>query len=177
MFTAQGFGPVSLGDIASVVGIGRTTMYDYFIDKDDILASLVEAELPLLIEKIHADEPTGGAAGDLLAHRVGWMVRFLADRSNLGTLVMKENPPLTDDARRRVAAVHRLLVDELLTVYRAGAGSGEFRKVPDRLAGHLLEGVVACAARTMLYGELTERELDTVSDHLVDFVLLGISGG
>ena len=36
----------------SASGVGRTTLYDYFVDRDDLIATMVEAELPGVIDDL-----------------------------------------------------------------------------------------------------------------------------
>jgi len=57
LFRAQGYAETSLGEISSHVGIGRTTLYEYFADKEGILVSLVQQELPGLMADLVADLP------------------------------------------------------------------------------------------------------------------------
>ncbi|MEX0668083.1 MAG: helix-turn-helix domain-containing protein, partial [Acidimicrobiia bacterium] len=46
LLAETGNGDLNLGDLAAVAGIGRTTLYEYFRDRDDLVASLVEDALP-----------------------------------------------------------------------------------------------------------------------------------
>ena len=48
LFSEWGYEDTSFGDISASVGIGRTTLYEYFTDKDDLLASLVEETLDVM---------------------------------------------------------------------------------------------------------------------------------
>ena len=55
-------------DVASAVGIGRTTLYEYFRDKDDLIASLVEERLPVVVdEMIESVSPVEGVEERILA--------------------------------------------------------------------------------------------------------------
>ena len=38
-----GTAEIPLGEIALASGVGRTTLYDYFVDRDDLIATMVEA--------------------------------------------------------------------------------------------------------------------------------------
>ena len=49
LLAETGNGDLNLGDLAAVAGIGRTTLYEYFTDRDDLIASLVEDALPGVI--------------------------------------------------------------------------------------------------------------------------------
>ena len=52
LFERDGYELTSLGSIAAEVGIGRTTLYEYFTDKEDLVATLVEATLPGVIDDL-----------------------------------------------------------------------------------------------------------------------------
>src|SRR5213592_3878027 len=44
MFDSKGFAQTGMGDIARELGLGRSAVYHYFRNKEEILAALVEAE-------------------------------------------------------------------------------------------------------------------------------------
>src|SRR5512145_1680732 len=52
LFLSKGFNETSMREIAKAAGIGKSTLYDYFPSKDDILLSFVEDELQTLTEKM-----------------------------------------------------------------------------------------------------------------------------
>lgn len=54
LFMEKGFDRVSLSDIASRIKKGRTTIYEYFRDKNEILASYLEKEMIGYHEKVMA---------------------------------------------------------------------------------------------------------------------------
>src|SRR3990170_5862557 len=61
-----GTADLPLGEIALAAGVGRTTLYDYFTDRDDLIATLVEEELPGVVDDLLGAVPqTGSAAGRL----------------------------------------------------------------------------------------------------------------
>lgn len=44
MFDKKGYAQTGMGDIAQAIGLGRSAVYHYFRNKEEILAALVEAE-------------------------------------------------------------------------------------------------------------------------------------
>ncbi len=44
MFDEKGYANTGIGDIAQEIGLGRSAVYHYFRNKEEILAALVEAE-------------------------------------------------------------------------------------------------------------------------------------
>ena len=59
LLAETGNGDINLGDLAAVAGIGRTTLYEYFKDRDDLIASLVEDALPGVIAGLVARMDSG----------------------------------------------------------------------------------------------------------------------
>ena len=51
LFLQKGFNETSMREIAEAAGIGKSTLYDYFPSKDDILLSFVEDELENLTKR------------------------------------------------------------------------------------------------------------------------------
>ncbi|NNL98458.1 MAG: helix-turn-helix transcriptional regulator, partial [Acidimicrobiia bacterium] len=77
LFARQGYVETTLGALADHAGIGRTTFYDYFTDKDDLLASLVEEYLPAVFESMIEEIPRSLPLRDQLATLVVSMVEFV----------------------------------------------------------------------------------------------------
>jgi len=47
-----GTAAIPLAEVALAAGVGRTTLYDYFTDRDDLIATMVEDELPGVVSEI-----------------------------------------------------------------------------------------------------------------------------
>jgi AcrR family transcriptional regulator len=58
-FVANGFARTSLTDVASLAGVGRTTLYEYFPNKEELFLALVEERVPPLLSAAIAELPDG----------------------------------------------------------------------------------------------------------------------
>ena len=83
LFRSQGFSDTSLGEIAAYVGIGRTTLYEYFEDKEDIVVQLVEETLPALIDEMIAAVPEGLGCKARLSELIVRGLEFVSSRDNV----------------------------------------------------------------------------------------------
>ena len=175
LFGRLGYSGTTLGDIADHAGIGRTTFYDYYVDKDDLLASLVEESLPQVFETMIRDIPGHLPRRQQLAALAVSMVEFVATDPVFGVILHQDVPRLSPEAQRRIAATHRNLITEFARIYGEGVREGEFRQMPFDLAGHFMIDVVMSGARTMLRSEEPKQRFHEVADETVAFLLGGLS--
>ena len=106
---------ISLGDVAAEVGIGRTTLYEYFRDKDDLIAAMVEERLPEVIEGLLV-ETAGGGLRERLESLAVSTVEFIVEDRVLGLILHRELPRLSQDAQARIRLCHQDLAGEMVGV-------------------------------------------------------------
>lgn len=174
LFGEFGYEDVSLGDVASAVGIGRTTLYDYFKDKEDLLATLVEETLPQSIDEMVATIPDGLSPRDRLAALSVKMVEFVATDPTLGLILHREVAKLSEEAQARVAVAHEGLSGEFVAIYRAGVMSGELKQLPFDLIGRLLQDLIMSAAKTLIDSPDPKKRRAEITDAMVDVLLGGM---
>ena len=174
LFARIGYVDTSLGEIAAHAGIGRTTFYDYFVDKEDLLASLVEEALPEVFEAMIEEIPRELSYRDQMAALVVAMVEFVATDPVLGLILHREVPRLSAATQQRIARSHQNLITEFARIYRAGVAEGEFRQLPFDLAGHFMLDVVMSGARTLLASDDPKQRFHDVADETAHFLLAGL---
>ena len=175
LFAEFGYEDTSFGDISAAVGIGRTTLYEYFTDKDDLLASLVEATLPVTIRDMLAEIPAEAEPRTRLQKLIVKMIEFVAVDPTLGLLLHREVPKLSEAAQERVAIAHAELSREFADVYRAGVGAGELKLLPSGLAGRFLNDLIMSAAKALIDSRDPNARLPEVTTAAVDLLFNGLS--
>ncbi len=174
LFADFGYEDTSFGDISASVGIGRTTLYEYFTDKDDLLASLVEETLPSTIDDIVSRIPAGISPAKRLEFLTVLMVEFVAVDPTLGLLLHREVPKLSSSAQDRVAIAHKGLSTEFADAYRAGVAAGELKLLPPGLAGRFLSDMIMSAARALIDSKDPKAKLPEVTNAVVDLLFNGL---
>jgi AcrR family transcriptional regulator len=175
LFGRIGYSTTTLGDIADHAGVGRTTFYDYFSSKEDLLASLVEETLPAIFERLVADVPRSLSSSEQLATLVVSMVEFVTTDPVFGLPLHRDLPRLDPEVQRRIRATHEALISEFARIFRAGVASGEFRDMPIDLASHFLLDVVMAGARTVFGSPEPKQRFHDVADETVRFLVRGLS--
>ncbi len=177
LFGRLGYAETTLGDVAAHAGLGRTTFYDYFSDKEDLLASLVEELLPKVFAAMIGELPPSLPPRDELAALVFMMVEFVVSDPVFGLILHTDVPRLGPEAQQRIGASHQNLISEFARIYRTGVAAGQFRKMPFDLAGHFILDVVMSGARTLLNGKEPKKRFHEVADETVRFLLGGLAAG
>lgn len=167
-----GTAEVPLGEIALLAGVGRTTFYDYFADRDDVIASLVEDRLPQVIAELLASVPDDLPTDQRLADLVTRTVEFVTTDRVFGVILHRELGRLGPEAQQRIAVAHRDLSSEMARLYRCGVSEGVFRDMPPRLAGHLIQDTIMSAARSLI--EMDEGDTGQVLRAVRQFLLGGL---
>lgn len=145
-----GDGDLNLGDLAAVAGIGRTTLYEYFRDRDDLIASLVEDALPGVIAGLVARMDRGKAPDELLLDLAELVVEFVATDPVLGVILHREVPRLGTNAQDRIRLAHTDLSAAMMGTYQSAVAAGRFRPIAPDLAGRLIQDTMMSFARAVI---------------------------
>lgn len=166
-----GTAEVPLGEIALAAGVGRTTFYDYFDDRDDVIASLVEDKLPSVIADLIDSVPPDLDTAGRLARLTSATVEFVATDRVFGVILHREVGRMGLDAQKRIRESHAQLATELASMYRRGVEQGVFRPMPGYLAGRLIQDTIMSAARALIDDET---RLAEVREGVETFLLGGL---
>lgn len=167
----EGTADISLAAVALLAGIGRTTIYDYFTDRDDLIASLVEEELPHVLEALISGTPEDLPAVERLAQLAVRTVEFVADDRVFGVILHRDVGRMSPEAQERVRTAHSSLATELTGLYMKGVQDGLLRTMPPRVAGQLIGDVLMAGARLLIDGAARRGE---VGLHVREFLLGGL---
>lgn len=173
MIDEAGSAEVSLGEIALLAGVGRTTFYDYFDGRDDVIASMVEETLPAVIADLIESVPEGLDLPERLARLASKTVEFVATDRVLGVILHREVGRMGAEAQERIRRSHSQLAIELSSIYRRGVEEGVFMELPGYLAGRLIQDTIMSAARALIDDET---RLAEVTRGVEAYLLGGLEG-
>jgi AcrR family transcriptional regulator len=175
LIAAAGTAEVPLGEVAMAAGVGRTTLYDYFTDRDDLIATMVEEELPGVVDDLISTSSRIGPAQLRLADLAVRTVEFVVNDPVLGLILHREVGRMGLEAQQRIRAAHSNLADAMVGLYYEGVENGEFRSMPPELAGRLIQDTIMSAARTVISSRAPEDMIGLVTGHLRRFLVGGLS--
>ncbi|MDJ0952917.1 MAG: TetR/AcrR family transcriptional regulator [Acidimicrobiia bacterium] len=151
LFVRSGLAGTSIGTLADDAGIARTTVYEYFPNKEAVLADLIDERLPPIVDQILEDLPEGPPANRLaeILQRSFTMVMRHPVEATLLFRISRELPKPERDAAWSVFDPIRL---EMVRVCREGIAAGEFSGMDARslgtiVADHLVGGIDEISVR------------------------------
>ncbi|MBZ6079297.1 TetR/AcrR family transcriptional regulator [Microvirga puerhi] len=173
LFDRKGYAQTSINDIAKALGLGRSAVYHYFRNKEEILAALVEAEaltpsnlLRELIEEtgLSATERLRRAVVDGIVRRLSSGARFIL-LSRLETQIPEELGPLYNLGRRHIYDFYVRCISE-------GIANGEFREVDPKIAAFAVIGMANWTSRW--YSPSGPKTPVEIADVIADLALQGL---
>jgi AcrR family transcriptional regulator len=124
-FILLGLAGTSIGTLADEAGIARTTVYEYFANKEAVLAELIYERLPPLVEQI-LDALPGADVIDRLAEIMRRALGCFYEYPVETALLFKASRELPKPERDAVWSVLQPIRDEIMVLCQELVVSGRF---------------------------------------------------
>lgn len=143
VFAKKGFHTTKISDIAKIAHVADGTIYLYFKNKDDLMASLFASKLEPMTKQRRAESCAIDSNLDKLLHLVDFHLRTARDLSDL-LLILRMGKQQPETAWGKQAQVRvEAYIDDWVDVLRDGQKSGEFSSDFDPYwLGHMLFGAL-----------------------------------
>lgn len=173
MFDTKGYAQTGMGDIAREIGLGRSAVYHYFRNKEEILAALVEAEALApshqLQELIDDASLTAGirlrrAIVEGIVRRLSSGSRFLLF-SRLEAQIPEHLGGLYNQSRRQIYEFYVRCIGD-------GIASGEFRDVDPKIAAFAVIGMANWTSRW--YSPAGPKTPRQIAEVIADIAMQGL---
>ncbi len=173
LFRELGYEATSHADISAEADIGRTTFYEHFASKEDLLVQLVQRDLPVLIDELLA-EVDPKISPDLRLREL--TVRFVefVGIDHLGLILHTEVPRLSVDAQLAIADSHRALSNEVMDIYRSGVNGGVFAELPGPLVGRLIQDAMMAGGRVVMNLPDPKQHVHEIAESTAAFLVNGL---
>jgi AcrR family transcriptional regulator len=138
LFLSKGFNETSMREIAEAAGIGKSTLYDYFPSKPDILLSFVENEIQRLTEQAKEIAKQNVGAKEKLRQMMFAYMEYLAANEDFYMKLSTEVQRLAQNNLERIQRKRHALQDMLRDIIEKGVQEGAFRQVDSLLATRVI---------------------------------------
>lgn len=148
LFLEKGFNETSMREIAQAAGVGKSTLYDYFKSKDEILICYFEEEIKKISK--HAQEII---ARDLdisgkLRQIMQMHLEYLVAHKNLYLQLTIESQRLALGSQQKIQIARYSYQDMLCALVEEGIQTGEFRRVNPLFAARSIFTLLSIAVFT-----------------------------
>ena len=149
-FQVYGLAGTSIGALADEAGIARTTVYEYFPNKDAVLAELIYERFPPIAERILDDLPSDPLQRSMM---------FVREYPVVTTLLFKVSRELPKPERDAVWSVVHPIRDEVREQCRKLVASGQLPGVDPgslgmTIADHVIGGIDELSERGEEHAEV-----------------------
>jgi TetR/AcrR family transcriptional regulator, cholesterol catabolism regulator len=145
LFLEKGFTDTSMREIAAAAGVGKSTLYDYYTTKDDILLSVVEDELERLACRAReiARRPEGAEArlrALIYAH-----LEYLTENEEFYLKLGQDVQRISPEHLVEINHLRHAYQDVLRSVIEEGIAEGALRPLDGLLAARVIHSALAPA--------------------------------
>jgi AcrR family transcriptional regulator len=143
VFLKKGFQETPMREIAEAAGLGKSTLYDYFKTKDEILVYFFEDQLNDMAEEAQKIAKQNATADVRLRKIMETYIESLQANKNLFMKLTMEVQRLKMESQKQIQEKRHAYQDMIRTLIDEGIHEGVFRKVNSLLAARLLISAMA----------------------------------
>jgi AcrR family transcriptional regulator len=143
VFLKKGFQETSMREIADAASLGKSTLYDYFKTKDEILVYFFEDHLNDLTDEAQKIAMQNTTADKRLRQVMEKYIENLQANKNLFMKLSLESQRLRLESQKQIQEKRHAYQDLIRALIDEGMREGVFRKVNSLLAARLLISAMA----------------------------------
>jgi len=164
LFLVKGFQETSMREIAAAAGMGKSTIYDYFKTKDEILLSLIEDDVDDLNRQVRIITDQSLPAVERLQQVMHTYLKYLLSKKAIFFKLNTEVQRLALQSQQRVQLKRHELQDMLSSLIKDAIQEGSFRPVNPLLATRTILALLTPAAFTTRPTDTAEQMMDDAFD-------------
>lgn len=164
LFLEKGFQETTMQQIADSAGMGKSTLYDYFATKDEILVSYVEDAIFDLTEQARQIASKDIPSAEKLRQVMHLHLEYLVANKEFYTRLTFEVQRLGLESQRRIQARRHTYQDLLCQLIEDAVREGTFRPVDSLLAARTIMVLITPVAYTTRPTGTPDEMLDEALD-------------
>ena len=170
VFVKKGFHETSMREIADAAGLGKSTLYDYFKTKDEILVYFFEDQLNDLTDEAQKIALQNLSADKRLRQIMEVYIESLQANKSLFLKLTQESQRLKPQSQKQVQEKRHAYQDLVRGLIDEGIREGIFRKLNSLLAARLLISGMS----SVIYGSRTTGTPQEMLRETLDIFFKGI---
>ncbi len=164
LFLENGFQETSMQQIAAAAGMGKSTLYDYFKTKDEILLWVVEDGIYDLSERAKQIASQDLPAAEKITRVMRLHLDYLLENKEFYNHMLYEVQRLGPESQRRIQIKRHAYQDLLCRLVEEAIREGTFRPVNPLLATRTILSILSPAVFTSRPTGTPEEMMDEAID-------------
>ena len=148
LFLEKGFNETSMREIAEASGVGKSTLYDYYKSKDEILVSYFQSEIERLTSRAAEIIRQDSSRSEKLRKIVQLHLGFLVENKQEFERLSIEAQRLPAESQAQIQLKRHAYQDMIRALIEEGIRQGEFRPVNPLLAARTLFSLLSITVFT-----------------------------
>jgi TetR/AcrR family transcriptional regulator, cholesterol catabolism regulator len=148
LFLENGFTETSMREIAKAAGVGKSTLYDYFKSKDEILISYFEDEIQKITARAQKIAQQDLSVSEKLRQIMELHLAYLVDNKLFYLKLTVEAQRLALASQLQIQTARHAYQDILRNLIEEGIQSGEFRETNPLFAARSIFTLLSTAVFT-----------------------------
>ncbi|MBS3898434.1 MAG: TetR/AcrR family transcriptional regulator [Dethiobacter sp.] len=177
IFGERPYDQVKIEDIAERAGVGKGTIYEYFVSKEELFAAILEAGFnEYFMALVAAAVPSLSATAKLQAV-FGRHLSFISQHAAAARIILSERPASRSEIHEAMVNRYMRLGRFLEELLQEGMTAGEFRPVDTAIVAQAIIGIFSTLLVFVLFAEQAADAMEKNAEKLLDFCLLGLAVG
>jgi len=144
----KGFTETSMREIAAAAGIGKSTLYDYYQSKDEILVSYYQNELRKIMKRAQKINKQELANKEKLTRIMYMHLAYLLENRKSFWRLSMESQRLSAESQAKIQIFRHAYQDLLKQIVEDGIQAGEFRPIIPQIAARGILSLLSIDAFT-----------------------------
>lgn len=160
LFLEKGFQETSMREIARAAGVGKSTLYDYFKSKDEILVSYFGDEIQKITQAAQEIIRQNSSVSEKLKNVMRMHLGYLVDNKQTFLILSLEAQRLSAESQEQIQKNRHDYQDMLRALIETGIQKGEFRSTNPLFAARSIFSLLSIAVFTSRPTGTPEEMLD-----------------
>ncbi|HHY13822.1 MAG TPA: TetR/AcrR family transcriptional regulator [Thermoanaerobacterales bacterium] len=174
IFSRDGYHKAKVGDIAKHAGVGKGTVYEYFVSKKELFQEVVRSSLGEYEEWIKLEVGSVEKWDEKLKKMVEANIEFALNYRNLARIVSGDPGGIGESTKRWLINERNSMKKFVEHIILNGTRDKIFRPVDPDITSHIVLGALGAVIGKILFDDETD-EHEGVKNKLMDILMYGVN--
>lgn len=175
IFGERPYDQVKIEDIADRAGVGKGTIYEYFVSKEELFAAILDAGFQEYFRELLAAAVAPLPATAKLKAVFGRHLTFISQHASAARIIIGERPSSRPEMREDMFGRYTRLARFLEDLLREGVDTGEFRPVDTAVVAQAIISMFSTLLVLVLFAGQPLDATEKQAEKLFDLCFLGLA--